>query len=141
MAQTKILVVEDKGVITRDLKNRLKVLGYPSPATASSGTEAIKKAIQYHPDLLLIDIQLKGGLDGIKAAKLIHDRFDIPVIYLMEDADEEALRNEKVIEPFYFILKPFEEDSLHLSIERALYKHKMGRLRKYFNESPRGQNS
>jgi len=139
MAQTKILVVEDEGIVIRDIKNRLKVLGYPSPATASSGIEAIKKVAEYHPDLVLIDIQLKGEMDGIKAARQIHDLFDIPVVYLMEDADEETLQDEKVIEPFYYILKPCEENSLHIGIERALYQHKMGRVWRLSNQQIRGQ--
>ena len=140
MAQTKILVVEDEGIVTRDIKNRLKVLGYPSPATASSGAEAIKKVVMVHPDLVLIDIQLKGEMDGINVARQIHDLFDIPVVYLMEDADEETLQDEKVIEPFYYILKPCEENSLHISIERALYQHKMERLWKVCSiQQKRGQ--
>jgi CheY-like chemotaxis protein len=140
MAQTKILVVEDEGIVTRDIKNRLKALGYPPPTTASSGTEAIKKVATFHPDLVLIDIHLKGEMDGIKAARQIHDLFDIPVVYLMEDADEETLQDEKVIEPFYYVLKPCEENSLHVCIERALYQHKMGRVWRFFNNQQiRGQ--
>ena len=140
MAQAKILVVEDEGIITRDIKNRLKVLGYPCPATASSGTEAIKKAARFHPDLVLIDIQLKGEMGGIKAARQIHELFDIPVIYLMEDADEETLQDGELIEPFYYILKPCEENSLHISIEKALYQHKMGRVWRLFgNQQITGQ--
>jgi CheY-like chemotaxis protein len=131
---TKILVVEDERIVTKDIKSRLKILGYPLPATASSGKEAIKKAEACHPDLVLIDIQLKGEMNGLKAAKQIHDRFGIPVVYLMEDADEEALQDEKVIEPFSYVLKPCEENSLHISIEKALYKHKMGKLWKSFND-------
>jgi CheY-like chemotaxis protein len=133
MANTKILVVEDERIVATDIKNRLKILGYPSPATASSGKEAIKKVAECHPDLVLIDIQLKGEMDGIKAAKQIHDLFNIPVIYLMDDADEETLQNEKVIEPFYYVLKPCEENSLHISIEKALYQHKMGRVWRFFS--------
>ena len=133
MANTKILVVEDERIVATDIKNRLKILGYPAPATASSGKEAIKKIAVCRPDLVLIDIQLRGEMDGIKAAKEIHDLFNIPVIYLMEDADEEALRDEKVIEPFCYILKPCDENSLHISIEKALYQHKMGRVWRFFN--------
>ena len=139
MAQAKILVVEDEGIITRDIKNRLKVLGYPCPATASSGTEAIKKAARFHPDLVLIDIQLKGEIGGIKAARQIHELFDIPVVYLMEDADEETLQDGELLEPFYYILNPCAEDSLHISIERALCQHKMRRVWRLFgNEQIRG---
>ena len=140
MAQTKILLVEDEGIIARDIKNRLKILGYSCPATASSGTEAIKKAETVHPDLVLIDIHLKGEKDGIKVARQIHDLFDVPVIYLMEDADEETLQHEELVEPFCYILKPCEENSLHISIEKALYQHKMGRVWRLFgNQQIRGQ--
>ena len=107
MANSKILVVEDQKNITSKIRNRLKILGYPALTTASSGKEAIKKAEMFHPDLVLINIQLKGEVNGVKAAKQIYDRFDIPVVYLMEDADEEILRDERVIEPFYYILKPW----------------------------------
>lgn len=133
MANTKILVVEDEKTTGRDIQNRLKNLGYTVPTSASSADEAIKKAVTCHPDLVLIDIQLKGEMNGLKAAKQIHDRFGIPVVYLMEDADEETLQDEKVIEPFSYVLKPCEENSLRISIERALYKHKMGRVRRHFN--------
>jgi CheY-like chemotaxis protein len=133
MANTKILVVEDERIVATDIKKTLKTLGYPAPATASSGKEAIKKATEYHPDLVLIDIQLKGEMNGLKAAQQIHDHFDIPVVYIMDDADEETLRDERVIEPFYYILRPFEENSLQIGIEKALYKHKMGKLWKTFN--------
>mgnify|MGYP006269398301 CR=1 FL=1 len=140
MAHTRILVVEDERDVATDIRNRLKILGYPSPATAYSGTEAIKRTAEYRPDLVLIDIQLKGEMNGIKAARQIHDLFDIPVVYLMEDADEETLQDEKVIEPFYYILKPCEENSLHIGIERALYQHKMGRVWRLFSDQQiRGQ--
>ena len=132
MAHTKILVVEDERIVATDIRNRLEILGYPPPATASSGEEALKKAAECHPDLALIDIQLRGEMDGIKVAKQIYDLFNIPVVYLMDDTDEETLRDEKVIEPFCYILKPCEENSLHTSIEKALYQHKMGRVWKFF---------
>ena len=139
MVHTKILLVEDERIITRDIESRLRILGYPSPAIASSGTEAIKKAAEVHPDLVLIDIQLKGEMDGIKAARQIHDRFGIPVIYLMDDADEETLKDDKVIEPFHYVLKPCEEFTLHVSIEKAIYQHKMEKLWRSFDRQNLGK--
>jgi CheY-like chemotaxis protein len=139
MVHTKILLVEDERIVTKDIESRLKILGYPSPAIASSGMEAIKKAAEYHPDLVLIDIQLKGEMDGIKAARQIYDRFGIPVIYLMDDADEETLKDDKVIEPFHYVLKPCEEFTLHVSIEKAIYKHKMEKLWKSFDKQNLGK--
>ncbi len=134
MVHTKILLVEDERTVIREIENRLKILGYPSPAIASSGMEAMKKAAEVRPDLVLIDIHLKGEMDGINAARLIHDCFGIPVIYLMDDADEETLKDDKVIEPFHYVLKPCEELTLHVSIEKAIYKHKMGKLWRSFNK-------
>jgi len=138
MANTKILVVEDERDVAIDIRNRLKILGYPSPATAYSGIGAIKRAAEYRPDLVLIDIQLKGEMDGVNAARLLHDRFDIPVLYLMDDADEEILKDDKVIEPFYYVLKPCEELTLHVSIEKAIYKYKMGKLWRSLNKQKIG---
>jgi CheY-like chemotaxis protein len=141
MTNTKILVVEDERIVATEIKNRLEILGYPAAATAFSGKEAITKAAECQPDLVLIDIQLRGEMNGIKAARQIHERFNIPVIYLMDDADDEALRDDRVIEPFYYLIKPCEESSLHISIERALYKHKMGRLWGYFNDRQTSEKS
>jgi CheY-like chemotaxis protein len=124
----KILVVEDEKGSAIDLKNRLKTLGYSVPPPVFSGKEAVQKASENPPDLVLIDIQLRGDLDGVNVAKEIHDHLGIPIVYLMEDAVEEVLQDEKVIEPFYYVLKPYEERSLHLNIEKALYHHKMGRV-------------
>ena len=124
----KILVVEDEKGSAIDLKNRLKTLGYSVPPPVFSGKEAVQKASENPPDLVLIDIQLRGDLDGVNVAKEIHDHLGIPIVYLMEDAVQEVLQDEKVIEPFYYVLKPYEERSLHLNIEKALYHHKMGRV-------------
>ena len=124
----KILVIEDEKGSAIDLKNRLKTLGYSVPPPVFSGKEAVQKASENPPDLVLIDIQLRGDLDGANVAKEIHDHLGIPIVYLMEDAVEEVLQDEKVVEPFYYVLKPYEEKSLHLNIEKALYHHKMGRV-------------
>lgn len=125
---SRILVVEDEKSSAIDLKNRLKSLGYSVFPPVFSGRKAVQKASENPPDLVLIDIQLKGDLDGVNVAKEIHDHFNIPIVYLMEDAIEEVLQDEKVIEPFYYVIKPCEERSLHLNIEKALYHHKMGQV-------------
>lgn len=127
MATARILVVEDEGIVALDIKHRLEGLGYAVPAIAFAGEEAINTAAEIHPDLVLMDIQLKGKMDGVEAAEQIRARFDIPVIYLTAYADEKTLQRAKITEPFGYILKPFEEQELSINIEVALYKHQMER--------------
>jgi two-component system cell cycle sensor histidine kinase/response regulator CckA len=124
---TKILIVEDESLVAKDIEIRLKALGYAVSAIASSGEGAIQKAAETHPDLVLMDIVLKGDMDGVKTAKEIISRYDIPVLYLTAYADEKTLERAKITEPFGYILKPFEEKEVHSAIEIALYKHKTGR--------------
>ena len=127
MANTQILVVEDEGIVAKDIENTLKKLGYAVPAIAFSGEEAIKKAAETLPDLVLMDIVLEGDMDGVEAAEQIRDRFDIPVVYLTAYANDKTLQRAKVTGPYGYILKPFEERELHTGIEIALYKHEMER--------------
>lgn len=127
MAKAQILVVEDEGIIAQDIQNTLKKLGYAVPAIAYSGKEGIEKAQEIQPDLVLMDIVLEGGIDGIEAAEQIRRRFHIPVVYLTAYADEKTLQRAKITEPFGYILKPFEEKELYITIEMALYKHEMER--------------
>ncbi len=123
MSKINILVVEDEGIVAKDIQNSLRRLGYNVPVTVSSGEEAIIAAEQQHPDLVMMDIMLKGELSGIEAADQIRQRFDIPVIYLTAYADESTLAKAKVTEPYGYIIKPFKEIDLHTTIEMALYKH------------------
>ena len=127
MSQVRILVVEDESVVAKDIQWSLKSLGYSICAWASSGEEALEKVEALKPDLVLMDIVLKGSVDGVEAAERIRTTFDIPVVYLTAYADEHTLQRAKVTEPFGYILKPFEERELHTTIEVALYKHKMER--------------
>ncbi len=120
MDNAKIIVVEDERIVAKDITKRLKNLGYVVLASVSSGEEAIKKLAETPPDLVLMDIQLKGEIDGIEAAEQIRTDFDIPVIYLTAYADENTLQRAKTTEPFGYILKPFDEKDLHTAIEIAL---------------------
>lgn len=120
MAGERILVVEDERVVARDIEKRLKKLGYSVPASVASGAEALQKVVEFQPDLVLMDIQLKGSLDGIATAEQIRTDFDIPVIYLTAFADEDTLQRAKATEPFGYIVKPFDEKDLHVTIEVAL---------------------
>jgi PAS domain S-box-containing protein len=123
MAGEKILIVEDEGIVARETEYRLKDLGYNICGLAASGAEAIKKADKSRPDVVLMDIMLKGEMDGIEAAEQIHSKFSIPVVYVTAHADETTLQRAKRTEPMGYLLKPFNERELHAAIEIALYKH------------------
>jgi signal transduction histidine kinase len=131
MKPAKILVVEDENIVAKDIASSLKRLGYAVSAVASSGEEAVERTVDTHPDLVLMDIVLRGKMDGVQTAQHIHDHFNIPVIYLTAYTDEKTLQRAKMTEPFGYIIKPFEERELHSTIEMALYKSKTeSKLRK-----------
>jgi two-component system cell cycle sensor histidine kinase/response regulator CckA len=125
MAKSQILIVEDEGIVAKDIEGCLKHLGYGVVGMASSGEEAIAMAGELCPDLVLMDIVLKGEMNGIEAAEQIYHALNIPVVYLTAYSDESTLQRAKITEPYGYILKPFEEKELHTNIEMALYKHKM----------------
>lgn len=125
MSKAKIMIVEDESVVAMDIKGTLTSLGYNVPAVAFSSEDAIKKAEEYLPDLVLMDIVLKSKMDGIDTATHISSKFNIPIVYLTAFADEQTLHRAKLTEPFGYLLKPFEERELVITIEMALYKHKM----------------
>lgn len=122
---TKILVVEDESIVAKDIQTTLRSLGYSVPAVVSSGEAAIDRAAASDLDLVLMDIVLKGEMDGVEAAEQIYENFNIPVIYLTAYADDHTLQRAKTTTPFGYILKPFEERELQTAIEIALYRHKM----------------
>ncbi len=125
MKKIQILIVEDELVIADDIKNSLENIGYRVSAVVDSGQEAINKVAELKPDLVLMDIMLRGGMDGIEASNHIRSLHGTPVIYLTSYADEEMLERAKVTEPFGYIIKPFVENELRTNIEMALYKHKI----------------
>ncbi|HEV8580416.1 MAG TPA: response regulator [Thermoanaerobaculia bacterium] len=122
---TRILVVEDEGIVAQDIKLSLEHLGYTVAGTASSGEEAVRKAEEIRPDLVLMDIVLQAGMDGTTAAEQIHARLDIPVVYLTAYADDVVLQRAKAAVPFGYILKPFQERDLRTTIEIALHRHRL----------------
>lgn len=124
-AKTSILIVEDERLVAEDIRNNLINLGYSVVAIVSSGAEAAEKAQNIHVDLVLIDIVLKGEMDGIETAGLLRSRYDVPVVYLTAYADNDTLEKAKLTEPFGYIVKPFDIRDLHSTIEMALYKFKM----------------
>ena len=116
MAKTRILVVEDEHVVAEDIKESLQALGYDVSAVAYSGEEAVEKAEETNPDLVLMDIVLKGETNGISAAGQIRSRLDIPVVYLTAYADEKTIERAKLTEPFGYIVKPFDLNYLETCV-------------------------
>ncbi|RXA17588.1 response regulator [Methanosarcina sp. MSH10X1] len=124
MAEGRILVVEDEHIVAMGIKRMLKSLGYTVTGVASSGEDAISKAESTFPDVVLMDIMLKGDIDGVEAAKEIRERFDVPVVYLTAYSDNNILERAKKTEPFGYIIKPFDEKDLYSSIEVALHRYR-----------------
>ncbi len=120
-----ILIVDDERIVAEDIKISLQRLGYSVPGTAISGEEAVKKAEDMQPDLVLMDIVLAGEMDGIEASALIRSRLEIPVVYLTACSDQKTLKKAKITDPFEYIIKPYEDKYLQVTIEMALYKQKM----------------
>jgi len=123
VAQTQILIVEDEPIIARDLAETLTSSGYKVTAIASSGEEAVKKVVEQQPDLVLMDIVLKGSMDGIETTACIQARCDIPLVYLSAYSDSEVLKRAQNTYPYGYLIKPFTERELAVAIERALFNH------------------
>jgi len=124
MSKIKVFVVEDEAIVSKDIQNSLIKLGYDVIGFSSSGEKAIELLQDNSADIVLMDIMLKGEMDGIETAEIVKSDFNLPVIYLTAYADENTLSKAKITEPYGFILKPFKEVDLHTSIEMAIYKHK-----------------
>ena len=123
MSAKKIMIVEDERIVAEDIVQSLQSMGYEIPAIISAGEEAVLRAHQTNPDLVLMDITLKGEMDGIRAAEFIRRDLDIPVVYLTAYADGPTLERAKATAPFGYILKPFEVKELQTAIEIAIQRH------------------
>jgi DNA-binding LytR/AlgR family response regulator len=122
MSKTRILVVEDESIVAKDIQRTLEKLGYEVPATASSAASAFEKLEEIEPDLVFLDVKLKGEQDGVHIAEHIKDRYDIPVIFLTSFVDQETIDRAKVTEPYGYLVKPFNEGDLKTTVEMALFK-------------------
>jgi PAS domain S-box-containing protein len=123
----RILVVEDQRLIAADIENTLKKLGYVVVGNVSSAEDAISTSDHVRPELVLMDVRLRGEMDGIQAAEIIRDRFNVPVVYLTAYADEATILRAKKTAPFGYLVKPFNERELRATIEIAFYTHQMER--------------
>jgi len=127
MSQINVLVVEDESIVSKDIQHSLKKLGYHVVGAAATGDKALELVKTENPDIVLMDIMLKGEMNGIEVAEIVKNEYNIPVIFLTAYADESTLSKAKVTEPYGYIIKPFKEIDLHTSIEMALYKHQKSR--------------
>lgn len=121
----RILIVEDETIVSMDIKRTVEKLGYAVAGTASTGEEAMMKVTQLRPDVILMDIILKGKYDGIETANKIKKLLPTPVIFLTAFFDDEMLKRASITEPFGYIFKPFEEKELQIALEITLYKTKI----------------
>lgn len=127
MTDAKVLVVEDDGIIGRHIQKSLERLGYECVGVFLSGEEAVKNVGLLNPDLVLMDISLAGEMDGVQAAELIYRQMNLPVVFLTAYADPQTLQRAKITDPFGYLLKPFDEKKLQITIEIAIYKFQMER--------------
>jgi len=123
MGNEKIMVVEDESIVAMGIKHKLEDLGYNVVGIVATGEGAVETALKTKPDIILMDIVLKGDMDGIDAAYEIHKYQDTPIIYLTAYYDEEILKRARITEPYGYILKPFKKTEVNANIQMAIYKH------------------
>ena len=120
MSSTRILVIEDESIVAKDLQHTLIKLGYDVPVTASNAETAFMRLDEVNPDLVFLDVKLKGDIDGIQIAEKIRDHYEIPVIFLTSFVDKETLDRAKVTEPYGYLVKPFKFIELLARIRNLL---------------------
>lgn len=126
MAMNKnILIVEDEGILALQVKNSLMQMGYNISAIYDSGEKSIEGINASQPDLILMDIKLKGGMDGIETAELIHKQYDIPIIFMTAHSEANTIERAKLTNPYAYLLKPVNSKELQIAVEVALYKSKI----------------
>ncbi len=131
MTKAKILVVEDEGIVARDIQNRLTQLGYAVPHIVGSGEDALRCVAEDSPELILMDIRLAGGeSNGLDVGEEIGHAHDIPILYLTAYADAATVERAKRTNVYGFILKPFQMRELRIAIELALERHRIDRLQR-----------
>jgi two-component system, cell cycle sensor histidine kinase and response regulator CckA len=128
---TKILIVEDEGIIAGHIASRLVRTGYEVSGIAESSEEALAKVAELNPELILMDIRIKGSMDGIETTAKLREHYDIPVIYLTAHTDQQTIDRAKVTGAFGFLTKPIHHTSLATAIEMAIHKHRADRAARH----------
>ena len=127
MPKSRILIVEDEILVREDIEDCLEDLGHEVVSVASTGAEALSQIPTARPDLVLMDIRLKGDMDGVETARQIRTNFRLPVIFLTAHADDATLQRAKAADPVGYIVKPFAETTVNAVIQTALHKHERDR--------------
>jgi signal transduction histidine kinase len=122
---SKILIVEDEGIVGLDIQKRLDRMGHQVCGVVSSGAEAIREVEKHAPDLVLMDIMIEGGMDGVETAERLRQRFGTPIVFLTAYSDNATLQRAKITQPFGYILKPFKDRELHSTIEIVLHRRQL----------------
>jgi len=123
MKNTNIMIVEDEAVVARDLEGTLGAMGYSVSGVADNGNAALALAEETQPDLVLMDIRLKGELDGIATAEIMQEKHMAPVIYLTAYTDDDTASRARKTQPYGYLLKPFDDKSLQITVSNALFKY------------------
>ena len=132
--EAKILIVEDEAIIGEDLKARIEDMGYRPLGLATSGEKALEQVRHEGPDLILMDVILAGRMDGIETAEVIRSSFDVPIVFITAYADPERFDRAKLTLPFGYLIKPFTDRELRVTIEMALYKAQIDAAHKRADE-------
>ena len=122
IASARILIVEDERIVAMDLRLRLVRMGHTVLGIAASGEEAIRQAQALLPDIILMDIVLKGEIDGVEAAARIGVQLHIPVVYISAYTDERTLERARRTAPSGYLRKPFDNSSIQATLEQTLEK-------------------
>jgi len=138
MSKGTVLVVEDEFVTGSEIRARLEEMGYAVPAVVDTGEEAIEKTGELGPDIVVMDITLRGPMNGIEAADRIRARYGTPVIYLTAHSDDATVNSAMHSEPFGYLVKPLDERALRTTIQMALYKHTVDEQLRHSEETIRG---
>jgi signal transduction histidine kinase len=124
MTKTKVMVVEDERIVALNLQRRLAKLGYEVSSVVTSGSEALRHIEQDRPDIVLMDVNIEGDIDGIETASRIPEEYNIPVIYLTAYSEEATLQRARTTQPYGFLLKPISERELHATIQMVLERRR-----------------
>lgn len=129
ISPARILVVEDEPNVAEVMRARLESFGYVVCSIVSSGKDALDAMEHRHPDIVMMDIKIKGDMDGVESAGLIRAKFDVPIIFITSFADDKLLKRAQITDPFGYIIKPYEGKQLQVAVEMALFKHRLDRER------------
>ena len=127
MAAERVLIVEDENVVALFLQKKLQNLGYDTVYVVSSSEKALEIAQEKRPEVVLMDINIEGDMDGIETADILMNKYDLVVIYLTAYSDQQTVERAKATEPYGYLIKPFEPREIKVAIDMALYKHEVSK--------------